>query len=157
MKNSVGVAVAAAVMLAGCGGSSAGSSSASTAAIPSKSASAAPSTPAASANPRATYGNSFNGTPGQFTVGVTILRKKCFGSAGCNVTYRIEPSYVGQERIPKSGTVEVTYKVTGGESEAINTFTIVGDQMRFPAEEDAHTPNEEAQLVAEATAVSYRP
>jgi hypothetical protein len=26
---------------------------------------------------------------------IKILEKKCFGSAGCSVTYRIKPTYVG--------------------------------------------------------------
>jgi hypothetical protein len=28
-------------------------------------------------------------------LGIKILEKKCFGSAGCSVTYRIKPTYVG--------------------------------------------------------------
>src|SRR4029453_5116766 len=30
-----------------------------------------------------------------FEIGIKILEKKCFGSAGCSVTYRIKPKYVG--------------------------------------------------------------
>ena len=30
-----------------------------------------------------------------FEIGIKILEKKCFGSAGCSVIYRIKPKYVG--------------------------------------------------------------
>jgi hypothetical protein len=30
-----------------------------------------------------------------FEIGIKILEKKCFGSAGCSVTYRIKPSASG--------------------------------------------------------------
>jgi hypothetical protein len=30
-----------------------------------------------------------------FEIGIKMLEKKCFGSAGCSVTYRIKPKYVG--------------------------------------------------------------
>jgi hypothetical protein len=30
-----------------------------------------------------------------FEIGIKILEKKCFGSAGCSVTYRIKPSTSG--------------------------------------------------------------
>lgn len=33
--------------------------------------------------------------PADFTIAVKVLEKKCFGSAGCNVTYQIDPKYTG--------------------------------------------------------------
>jgi hypothetical protein len=30
-----------------------------------------------------------------FEIGIKILENKCFGSAGCSVTYRIKPKYLG--------------------------------------------------------------
>jgi hypothetical protein len=34
-----------------------------------------------------------------FDIGIKILEKKCFGSAGCSVTYRIKPRYVGTQEL----------------------------------------------------------
>jgi hypothetical protein len=34
-----------------------------------------------------------------FEIGIKILEKKCFGSAGCSVTYRIKPEYVGTQEL----------------------------------------------------------
>jgi hypothetical protein len=34
-----------------------------------------------------------------FEIGIKILEKKCFGSAGCSVTYRIKPKYVGTQEL----------------------------------------------------------
>jgi hypothetical protein len=92
-----------------------------------------------------------------FKIGLKIRKKECFGSAGCNVTYRIDPSYEGTEPLPDSGTIEVTYEVRGGEDgPQINTFTIDGDgSAHFDSEEDLSTPKSSTKLKAVATAVSY--
>ena len=58
----------------------------------------------------------FSAKASDFKIGIKILSKKCFGSAGCSVTYRIKPEYVGDQSLPSSGTVEVTYRVKGDES-----------------------------------------
>ena len=34
-----------------------------------------------------------------FEIGIKILEKKCFGSAGCSVTYGIKPKYVGTQEL----------------------------------------------------------
>jgi hypothetical protein len=34
-----------------------------------------------------------------FEIGIKILEKKCFGSAGCSLTYRIKPKYVGTQEL----------------------------------------------------------
>jgi hypothetical protein len=34
-----------------------------------------------------------------FEIGIKILEKKCFGSAGCSVTYRIKPKYIGTQEL----------------------------------------------------------
>jgi hypothetical protein len=34
-----------------------------------------------------------------FEIGTKIPEKNCFGSAGCNVTYRIKPKYVGTQEL----------------------------------------------------------
>lgn len=90
-----------------------------------------------------------------FEINIKILRKKCFGSAGCNVTYRIVPQYVGTAALPE-GTVEVTYTVKGAEDPITNTFTIEDDQASFDSEEMANTTSSGKKLTAAATDVSVQ-
>ena len=55
---------------------------------------------------------------------VKIKSKQCFGSAGCNVEYKIKAN-VDRTGWPKDGTLDVTYKVTGDESGPIkDTLTM---------------------------------
>lgn len=122
----------------------------------------APSTaPAASASPAQTTPPytppPFRAEPSDFVVDVHVLEKKCFGSAGCNVTYQIEPLYKGVTPLPSSGETTVTYEVKGAEDQIINTFTIRGTQVTFDSEERTQTKRSGDELTAEATRVVYRP
>jgi hypothetical protein len=92
-----------------------------------------------------------------FKIGIKTLKKTCFGSAGCNVTFRINPEYVGSQELPDEGVIEVTYKVTGAEDPIENTFTIEGGKASYEKEEDASTRSGSAKLVAKVTDVSYEP
>lgn len=89
-----------------------------------------------------------------FTLGIVVLEKACFGSAGCNVTFRIDPKYNG----PQDATdLEVTYEVLGGEDSLINTFTIDSQgTASYPSEETLSTPTG-AKLTAKVTAVRRDP
>jgi hypothetical protein len=91
-------------------------------------------------------------SPKDFKIRVKVLTKKCFGSAGCNVTYRIDPEYVGSAPLP-DGTVEVTYTVKGAEDPIINTFTIEDGEASFESEERASTSSSKKTLTAAATDV----
>lgn len=65
--------------------------------------------------------------PADFKLTVKILEKQCFGSAGCNVQYRISKvAYTGPALNP-DGSYEISYKVTGLEDPKIGTFTLNGD------------------------------
>lgn len=92
--------------------------------------------------------------PADFRLGIKILSKKCFGSAGCNVTFRVVPKYVGTGSLP-DGTVEVTYSVKGAEDPIINTLTIVDGTASFDSEEIASTSSG-AKLTAVVTEVSVQ-
>jgi hypothetical protein len=62
-------------------------------------------------------------------VSVKVRDKQCFGSAGCNVTVKTTPKYVGDQELPESGTIEVTYKLTGDEAGRITkSFTVEDGQ-----------------------------
>lgn len=99
----------------------------------------------------------FEGTPADFVVTLTLTEQKCFGSAGCNVNYRVEtPAYIGTAPLPTSGTIEVTYKVLGAEDPIMESFTVSGGQVRWTEEGYASTQNADVELTAEVTAVNYR-
>lgn len=99
----------------------------------------------------------FEGTPADFVVDLTITEQKCFGSAGCNVNYRVEtPAYIGTAPLPTTGTIEVTYKVLGAEDPIMESFTVSDGQVRWTEEGYASTQNADVELTAEVTAVNYR-
>ena len=91
-----------------------------------------------------------------FIVSLKVKKKHCFGSAGCNVTFRIDPSFVGSSELPESGEIEVTYKVKGAEDPYTNTFTIDSDgTAHFDSEEDVSTTSSSKRLTAVATDVEW--
>lgn len=118
---------------------------------PAPNAAAAPVAPPATtttAKPKAT-----KPTPEQFTLAVKVLEKKCFGSAGCNVTYRIEPKYIGTAPLPDE-TIIVIYEVAGGDDPQTNQFKLSGDgTATFDGEERIQTPKSSSVLTAKVTAV----
>ena len=60
--------------------------------------------------------------PADFVVGVIVTEQKCYGSAGCNYRYTINPQYISAKPLPANTTVVFT--VTGGDQEQIGNFTI---------------------------------
>ena len=98
----------------------------------------------------------WNPKPDDFTVDTKILEKQCSGSAGCSITFRIVPQYVGSQSFPEKGTTEVTYEVTGGEDTITNTFEIDSDgTATFDEEEFVDTSSSSKKLTAKVTDVSY--
>lgn len=91
--------------------------------------------------------------PADFELTVKIMKKECFGSAGCNITYRIVVGY-GGPTIDPSTTYSVTYEIAGGEDTQINTFTITGDQYEVDSEELIGTKSSSAKLTARVTDVT---
>lgn len=101
--------------------------------------------------PRETYATP---DPGDFRLTVKILEKQCFGSAGCNVTYRIELSYGGPALDP-SVTYELTYEVYGVEDgPQINTLDVTGDEYSTDNEENAQTTSASKKLTAKITDIT---
>ncbi|MFI7280146.1 hypothetical protein ACIBOV_07755 [Micromonospora chersina] len=92
-------------------------------------------------------------TKSDFKLKVKILRKQCFGSAGCNVTYRIDVTYTGSGLDPAK-TYEVTYQVKGAEDPIINTFEVTGDSASVPEEETASTKRSGDKLTAAVTDIA---
>lgn len=77
--------------------------------------------------------------PADFSVNVIILRQACFGSAGCNVTYRVDVSYVGSQTPDPSKTYRVTYDLQGGEDPQIGSFEITGTKASVDSEDTIST------------------
>ncbi|MBG0826158.1 hypothetical protein HS048_36440 [Planomonospora sp. ID91781] len=87
-----------------------------------------------------------------FKVDIRVMKKECFGSAGCHITYRIKPSYNGL-LLSADQEYTVTYEVIGGDDSHINSFTITGDEMSFASEETISTPSSSSKLRAKVTDV----
>lgn len=86
-------------------------------------------------------------------IGIRIREQQCFGSAGCNITFQINPTYVGPSSL--DGVFDVTYKVVGGEDPYVNTFVVRNGGARYDREEFISTgPN--PKLTAKATSVYPR-
>jgi len=90
--------------------------------------------------------------PSHFHISIRTLKKSCFGSAGCNITYQINPAYVGPP-LADDQTVTVTYEVRGGEDPQINSFELEGTRASFSEEESISTPSSSSKLRAVVTEV----
>jgi hypothetical protein len=93
-----------------------------------------------------------------FALTVKVLKKTCFGSAGCNINYNIEVMYTGKPTEPGQ-TWDVTYEITGGDDPQINTFQFTSTSsteynVLVPREEHIQTPSSDSVLTATVTAVS---
>ena len=87
-----------------------------------------------------------------FVIDLRVTEKKCFGSAGCNVTVSIDPSYVGTGPLPES--FQVTYEIRGGEDgPQVNTFSVKDDTISYDGEERVSTSSSEVELEAVVTEV----
>lgn len=89
-----------------------------------------------------------------FAIDVKVMKKSCFGSAGCNVTYQIDPRYTGTASLD-GHTYTVVYEITGGEDgPQINNFTIRNGAASYPTTERIGTSSSKAALTAKVTSVS---
>lgn len=93
-------------------------------------------------------------TAKDFRIAVKVVSRQCFGSAGCLVSYRVAPTYVGKHPLSESVEYEVTYEVRGvDDGPAVNTFTVTGGESSVQSEETAQTPSSTTKLSAVATDV----
>jgi hypothetical protein len=85
---------------------------------------------------------------------VKITRQKCFGSAGCNVTYTVEAGWPG-DLVAIGDTYLVTYEVWPVEDgPAINSLTIMdADQYESDSAETASTTRRVKSLKIKVTDV----
>lgn len=91
--------------------------------------------------------------PEEFTIGVVVTEKECFGSAGCIVTYDIDLNYLGPGLDP-DGQWTLIYEVVGGEQQRIGSLTLRGDgQITYDGQESIDTVSEGDVLTARVTTV----
>lgn len=88
-------------------------------------------------------------TPADFTVTVTVVEKQCFGSAGCNVTFRPELAYSGP---PIDDSFIVNYELAGTQDPFLGRLTITPDGQYSYNEEHVQT-RPGAELSATVTQV----
>lgn len=94
----------------------------------------------------------FEPTVDDFDVEISVKEQACFGSAGCNLTLRTEPDYVGSG-FPV-GTWEVTYEINGIEdAPLIRSFELQGDQIAFDDEARVSVPDDNPDINIEITDV----
>jgi hypothetical protein len=87
------------------------------------------------------------------TVALTIVEKRCFGPAGCNVRYRVTPTYQGLPLLDDQ-VFTVVYVVSGGESgPQTGSFTLRGDGSGVDPEETIGTRSQAVVLSAKVTDV----
>lgn len=91
--------------------------------------------------------------PTDFEVNLKVTSKECFGSAGCLVTFVIDPVYLG-DTSTLEGQWTVTYEIEGTQDGPyINSFDLDGDSVYYDKEEMVQTPSSSSKLAAEVTDV----
>ncbi len=87
-----------------------------------------------------------------FHLTVKVREKQCFGSAGCNVTYRIDASW--DKTFDPSVTYDVTYEVRGGEDgPVVATMTVTGDSYERSSEDMVSTRSAKTKMSAVVTRI----
>jgi hypothetical protein len=81
-----------------------------------------------------------------------ITSKECFGSAGCNVSFKVRMAYSGPT-LSTDDTWEVTYEVTGIEDgPLVGSFNVTGDEYEVN-EESVSTTSSKKKLTIKVTSV----
>lgn len=92
-------------------------------------------------------------TPEDFTLTVNELSRKCFGSAGCNVTFSIKLTNVGAHEFDPAKNYKLVYTINGAEDPYTNNLTISGDSYSYEEEEFTQVKNSSTKLTATITAI----
>lgn len=92
--------------------------------------------------------------PADFQLDLVTVSKQCFGSAGCNVDYEIDLTYLPAMPLDDDAAYSLIYEVSGGEDGVvINTIEVIGDQYTQPSYQSVSTSSDAAVLTAAVTAV----
>lgn len=88
-----------------------------------------------------------------FKIETTVLEQKCFGSAGCSLSYTIKPTFMGSVSDLEGRSLKVVYEVTGGDEPQVGYFSLEGTNMRYDETARISTPSADAVLAAQVTQV----
>jgi hypothetical protein len=89
-----------------------------------------------------------------FDLTIKTISKECFGSAGCNITFRVKLAYDSSAgQLDPDKTYELTYKIRGGDEPLTNTLEITGEDYSTDQEEFIGTSSSTAKLTAVVTDV----
>jgi hypothetical protein len=89
--------------------------------------------------------------PSDFTLNVIELSRDCFGSAGCNITYRINPVHTGSGSLDGQ-SFTLIYQVEGGDNPKTGNIKVVNG--KFNTEQDfISTSSSSAQITATVTQI----
>lgn len=91
-------------------------------------------------------------TNADFSVDITVLSKKCFGSAGCNVKYSINPTFNGSSSELRGRHFRVVYEILGGDEPQIGNFKLNGTSASM-TETEMIQASDDAELTAKVTNV----
>ncbi|QAY68636.1 hypothetical protein [Xylanimonas protaetiae] len=101
--------------------------------------------------------NAPNVEPGHLAIELRVTDKKCFGSAGCNVTVEPTLSIVANNDGVGRGGFRVTYEIQGGEDgPVVNTTDVTAGGNYTVSPERVSTARESDVLTAVITDVYYR-
>lgn len=94
--------------------------------------------------------------PRNLKLGLQVRSKECFGSAGCNLTVQIDPSYVGSQDVSE-GSWDITYEIRGGvDGPIVETMTLESGSFSFPEEQLVSTRSSGTKLKAVVIRVQTR-
>lgn len=91
--------------------------------------------------------------PSDFTLTLTELKRACFGSAGCNVTFTVQLTKENASVYDATKHYKLTYTVEGSEDTYSNYMTIHGDQYSHNDEEFVSVKNKSTKLVPKITQI----
>jgi hypothetical protein len=76
--------------------------------------------------PSATEAPDIYPTPTDFRIDIIVTKEDCFGEAGCNITYEVDPNYIGTTPLKEltKKSYRVLYQVEGGDSPRMDSFTV---------------------------------
>jgi hypothetical protein len=101
----------------------------------------APSTRApTTASPTTTKAPEYVPTVADFQLEIIEIKRSCFGSAGCNITYKIVPTYTGPS-VSSNKSYTIIYEVQGGDDVKSDNFTMRGSDASVKSQDFISTPS----------------
>ncbi|MCF8611686.1 hypothetical protein L5G28_16190 [Gordonia sp. HY285] len=92
-------------------------------------------------------------TASDITLDVLTEEKQCFGSAGCNVTISLSPTYAGTMSTLEGRSFKVLYEIHGGDDPILDRFTMTGTRVSIDETLFVQTASSDAVITAEVTQV----